>query len=104
MRNSYTENEIIVCAYIARFGRDDFKESDVVRIKNRSLSSIKMKVQNIAAMLDEEGFSYSQKVSRLSGLPTGQTGRRTNWDIVKQYTNMPKAVHKSRCDEIFLNL
>jgi hypothetical protein len=44
MRNLYTVNEIIVCAYIARFGRNDFKESDVVRIKNRSLSSIKMKV------------------------------------------------------------
>jgi hypothetical protein len=97
MRNLYTENEIIVCAYIARFGRNDFKESDVVRTKNRSLSSIKMKVQNIAAMLDEEGFEYSDEVSRLTGLPAGQKGRRTNWDIVRLYAKTPKTNHYKKC-------
>lgn len=53
MRNLYTEKEIVVCTYIARFGRNDFNENDIVKIKSRSLSSIKMKVQNIAAMIDE---------------------------------------------------
>lgn len=83
MRNLYTENEIIVCAYIARFGRDDFNESDIEKIANRSLSSIKMKVQNIAAMLDESGVKTSDQVSKLTDLPAGQTGRKTNWDVVK---------------------
>jgi hypothetical protein len=81
MRNPYTENEIIVCAYIARFGRNDFNEEDIVNLENRSLSSIRMKVQNIAAMLEEEGIKHSEEVSKLTGLPAGQKGRRTNSDL-----------------------
>ena len=102
MKNLYTEKEIILCAYIARFGRDDFNESHVVRIKNRSLSSIKMKVQNIAAMIEEEGYECNESVSKLKGLPTGQTGRRTNWDIVKKYVDLCRADHKRECMGLFL--
>ena len=97
MRNLYTEDEIIVCSYIARFGRCDFDEGDVEKIKKRSLSSIKMKVQNIASMLEEEGFECSKEVSKLTGLPHGLKGRRTNWDIVKRYANMPKDKHREIC-------
>ncbi|MDO8836726.1 MAG: hypothetical protein Q7V01_14090 [Vicinamibacterales bacterium] len=100
MRNLYTENEIVVCTYVARFGRDDFTENDVVKIKGRSLSSIKMKVQNIAAMLDEAGANTSDQVSKLTGLPVGQTGRKTNWDVVKQYKTLPKDEHQKRCISI----
>lgn len=96
----YTENEIIVCTYIARFGRDDFSENDIVEIKKRSLSSIKMKVQNIASMLHEAGVKTSGEISKLTGLPTGQRGRKTNWDIVKQYIKMPKDEHRKRCLDI----
>lgn len=100
MRKLYTENEIIVCTYIARFGNDDFSEHDVVKITNRSLSSIKMKVQNIAAMLNEAGAKTSDQVSKLTGLPQGQTGRKTNWNVVKQYQTLPKDEHRKRCSAI----
>lgn len=100
MKNLYTENEIIVCTYISRFGYNDFTESDVEKITNRSLSSIKMKVQNIASMLDESGAETSDQVSKLTGLPAGQTGRKTNWDIVKNYKQLPKSEHRKKCLEI----
>ena len=103
MRNLYTENEIVVCTYIARFGRDDFNEHDIVKIKSRSLSSIKMKVQNIAAMLDESGAQTSNEVPKLTGLPEGQSGRKTNWDIVKQYVNFPQNEHRKKCIDILNN-
>jgi hypothetical protein len=99
MKN-YTEDEIIVCTYIARFGRDEFIENEVEIIQRRSLSSIKMKIQNIAAMIDEAGAETSDQVSKLSGLPTGQKGRKTNWDIVKQYVYMPKYEHRERCLQV----
>ena len=100
MRNLYTENEVVLCAYIARFGREDFTENDVAIFGNRSLSSVKMKVQNIAAMLYEAGFETSDQVSKLTGLPAGQTGRKTNWDIVKKYVNLQKADHRKKCIDI----
>jgi len=100
MRNLYTENEVVMCAYIAIFGREDFNEAEVVKIKQRSLSSIKMKVQNIAAMLDEAGIETSEQVTKLTGLPTGETGRKTNWDVVKQYMELPKAEYRKKCIDI----
>ena len=100
VKNFYTEYEIILCCYISRFGRNLFKEEDIAKINNRSLSSIKMKVQNIASMLDEEGAKTSHEVSKLTGLPAGQTGRRTNWDVVKRYANMPQEEHRKKCIEI----
>ena len=100
MRNLYTEEEIIVCTYISRFGRENFKESDIVKIRNRSESSIKMKVQNIASMLDEADYENSDEVSKLTGLPEGQIGRKTNWDVVRQYATMPKVEHLRKCTDI----
>jgi hypothetical protein len=61
-----------------------------------------MKVQNIAAMLDEEGYHSSNEVSKLTGLPAGEKGRRTNWDIVKQYIEMPKNEYHKKCIEILV--
>ena len=52
-RNLFTKDEIILCTYLARFGKQEFDENDIQKLKARSISSIKMKVQNIASMLDE---------------------------------------------------
>ena len=41
-RNFYTKEEIILCTYIARFGRENFNENDIHRLNERSVSSIKM--------------------------------------------------------------
>ena len=100
---SYTEEEIILCTYIALYGRRDFKEEDIVPIERRSLSSIKMKVQNICAMLKEEGKSFSKECSPLSGKPRGEKGRRTNWEWVEKYEKMSKADLLSRCKKILNN-
>jgi hypothetical protein len=82
-RNLFTEEEVTLCTYLARFGRDAFNEEDISHLKSRSIPSIKMKVQNIAAMLNEEGFNVNENISLLSGKPSGERGRRTNWNIVK---------------------
>ena len=97
----FTENEIILCTYIAKFGRGLFNEKRISRIEKRSEDSVKLKVQNIAAMLDEEGYKYSPEVSPLSGVTTGEKGRRTNWDTVKTVAGLNKEELKSRCKEIF---
>ena len=81
-RKLYTKEEIMLCTYIAKFGRSAFDESSISRLQQRSIPSIKMKVQNIAAMLTEEGFKISQDVAKLFGKTTGKKGRRRNWDIV----------------------
>ena len=39
-RNLYTKEEIILCTYIARFGRTEFSESDIHKLKERSVGSI----------------------------------------------------------------
>ena len=78
-RKLYTTDEIVLCTHIARFGRGLFTEQKITDLENRSISSVKMKVQNIAAMLKEEGYKYNGDVSCLSGVTTGEQGRRTNW-------------------------
>ena len=99
-RKLFTENEIILCTYIARFGRGYFNEKRICRIESRSESSVKMKVQNIASMLEEEDHPYSSEVSCLSGVTTGEKGRRTNWSIVKDLVELEKHELKEQCKNI----
>jgi hypothetical protein len=99
-RKLFTENEIILCTYIARFGRGYFNEKRICRLEIRSESSVKMKVQNIASMLDEEDYPYSSEVSCLSGVTTGEQGRRTNWNIVKGLVESEQHELKEQCKSI----
>jgi len=101
MRKLFTDQEIVLCTYIAKYGRGYFNEKRITRLENRSEDSVKMKVQNIAAMLEEEGFQHSPDVSALSGVPKGEEGRRTNWDIVAPIAEISKEEHKNMCKEIF---
>ena len=50
---------------VARFGRDKYDELAIHNWCSRSLYSIRMKVQNIAAMTDEERYPVSQTVLHL---------------------------------------
>jgi len=81
-RKLFTKEEVMLCTYIARFGRAQFDEANIHFLENRSLPSIKMKVANIASMLAEEGFETHQDISKLTGKKQGEKGRKTNWDIV----------------------
>jgi hypothetical protein len=69
-------------------------------ISGRSGASIQMKIQNIAAMLDEEGIARESDVSPLKGVPAGQSGRRTNWDWIERLASIPKAELLSICRRI----
>ena len=100
-RNLFTENEIVLCTYIARFGRAKYDESAIHNWCSRSLGSIKLKVQNIAAMLDEEGYPFSSRVTPLSGRPHGETGRRTNWNVVSSLVQLSQGAHYAKCISIF---
>ncbi len=99
-RNLFTKDEITLCTYIARFGKREFDENDIQKLKERSISSIKMKVQNIASMLDEEGFETDDNVSKLTGKPPGEKGRKTNWDIVSKLAGLKKQDLLSLCQKI----
>ena len=89
-RNYYTKEEIILCTYIARFGKNEFDEQDIHQLKERSIASIKMKVQNIASMLFEQGFETNSDIPQLTGKPSGKSGRMTNWDIVEPLARINK--------------
>jgi actin-related protein len=99
-RNLFTKDEITLCTYIARFGKREFDENDIQKLKERSISSIKMKVQNIASMLDENGFETDDNVSKLTGKPPGEKGRKTNWDIVSKLADLKKQDLLSLCQKI----
>ena len=100
MKNLYTKEEIILCTYIARFGRNEFSESDIHNLKKRSVSSIKMKVQNIASMLVENGYNIDSSVSQLTGNPPGKKGRLTNWDTVKDLAEISRTDFYDICSKI----
>lgn len=59
-----------------------------------------MKIQNIASMLDEEKIKRYNNVRPLTGKTTGESGRRTNWNIVKLYIDKPKDAFLTKCNEI----
>ena len=101
----YTKEEVILCTYAAMYDVDDFGGINQIHLlHNRSLSSIKMKIMNIASMLDENGIRFNDnKVSPLTGLPTGKRGRRTNWDIVETIYSLPKEEFLKKCKIIIGN-
>lgn len=100
-RNTYTSNEITLCAYVALYDTHEFGGAEAIHdLTGRSLSSIKMKIGNMAAMLDEEGVARNSQVSPLSGTPPGQGARRTDWEAVKLIVSMPKPQLQSLCRRI----
>jgi hypothetical protein len=55
--NSFTEDEVVLCAYAALHDGNEFGGIDGVhRWTNHSTSSISMKIRNIAAMLEQDGL------------------------------------------------
>lgn len=101
VRTPFTRDEIVLCAYAARFDGTDFGAVEAIHsIGSRSRDSIQLKVLNIAAMLDEEGVPRESAVNPLSGLPAGQQGRRTNWDIVSELLSLTREQHLAECRAI----
>ena len=95
------KDEIILCTYIARFGRRFIDEGQICSLSHiRSVASIKANVSNIAHMMLEEGYGCSRKVSPLSGKPTGEQGRRTNWEVVRTLVDLTEPEFKRQITEI----
>ncbi len=94
VRKRYTENEIILCTYIARFGRSFINEETISSLFDRPARSVRMKVQNIARMLSEEGYRYSQEVSPWGG------GHRTDWHTVQPYADLEEPDFTARVKEM----
>jgi len=103
VKNYYSEDEIILCTYIARFGRGLLVEKKVSTFGKRPISSVQMKVQNIAAMLDEKGIPRSLDITPLSGKTTGRSGRETDWPVVEKLASMEKSEIWTKCKEILTN-
>ena len=100
-RSAFTRAEVVLCAYAARYNSDDFGGVEAIHsLTARSRDSIQLKVLNIAAMLDEEGVTRESSVNPLSGLPAGQQGRRTNWDVVSELVSLTREQHLTECRSI----
>lgn len=99
-KNYYTEQEVVLCAYIALYGSGLLSEKKIANFGTRSEGSVKMKVQNIAAMLDDKGISRCADIKALSGMPPGESGRETDWPIVKKVVVSGKAEHWAQCKSI----
>lgn len=102
-RNCYTENELTLCAYAALYEQNDFGGiKAIAQITNRSAASIKMKIQNFVAMLNEEGLPCSPSIPPLSGKPHGERGRRTHWPILKPLTLLSRESLLMKCRKILV--
>jgi hypothetical protein len=100
-RNYFTTGEIVLCTYAALYDARDFGGvSEIEGITGRSPASIQMKIQNIAAMVDDAGIARSSDVSPLTGLPAGETGRRTNWEIVEPLVRLSRQAFLEHCRKI----
>ena len=81
-RRPFSQEELILCIYAARYDTGDIGGIEAVQsLHSWSYASIKMKVQNIVAMLDEEGVGRTNSEHALTGLPAGKKGRRTNCNL-----------------------
>ena len=97
-RNAFTHDELVLCIYAALYDIADFGGLEQIHgIQSRSVASIRMKIQNLVAMCDEAGVTRQNSEHPLTGLPQGQTGRRTNWDVVSHYSGVSREDHLQQC-------
>ena len=90
-RNAFTRGELVLCIYAALYDIDDFGGlNEIHSLHSRSVASIRMKIQNLVAMCDEAGVARHNSEHSLTGLPHGQKGRRTNWDLVSHYSSISR--------------
>jgi hypothetical protein len=102
-KNYFTDDEIVLCTYAALYDAEDFGGvSRIEKLTNRSRSSIKMKIQNIAAF-HEAGIRRHSRVSPLTGLTTGRSGRTTNWKTVEPLAKLTKQSLFEKCCRILGN-
>ena len=100
-RSPFTREELVLCIYAAIYDIADIGGLDAIHMmKSRSRSSIRMKIQNLVSMCDEQGVPRFSDEHPLTGLPAGETGRRTNWDLVSEYSRVSRSEHLQECNRI----
>ena len=103
MPNIYTNEEVVLCAFIALYDKGLLNTRKITSLTGRSETSIKLKVQNIAAMLDYKGIARNQSVAALTGQVRGEIGRETDWGVVEPLLQIGKDAHWKRCKEILIS-
>ena len=97
-KNNFTNDEIVLCAYATLYDENEIGGiNGIHQLTQRPLSSINMKIRNIAAKLDEEGISRSNQVVPLTGTPQGGKSRLTNWAVVEPLTRKSKRDFQAQC-------
>lgn len=104
MKNRYQMEEIVLCTYAAWFDEKDFGGIDKIynlySPPKRSLASIKMKISNIASMLDQEGIERHNNVPSLAGTINSEPGRKTDWPVVELLIKKTKEELLALCKNI----
>jgi hypothetical protein len=90
-RMRYTPEEIVLCTYVAMYDENDLVGLTIIAgLHGRGVGSLRMKRNNIASSLDQEGIVRETTFEALSGMPRGESGRRTNWEIVEPLLELSK--------------
>lgn len=97
----FSEDEIVLCTYVVLYDGYEFGGTLAIHdLTGRSFLSIKMKIRNMAAMLDANGIERSVNISPHKGAPSGRPARRTDWCIIEQLVSMPRTQLLSKCRSI----
>jgi len=90
-RIRFRPEEIVLCTYAAMYDEDDFGGlREISALHGRGYGSLRAKRNNIAWMLDDEGIDRATSFQGLSGARRGESGRRTNWEIVEPLLELSK--------------
>ena len=94
-------DEVTLCTYAALYNANDFGGVEkIARLTGRSLGSIRMKIQNMAAMFDDKNVKRSSSVSPLTGTPPGQPARETHWLEIQGLLALSREDLKAKCLKI----
>ena len=101
MRNLFTKEEKILCAYIALYD-DSISIEDIEYLINRSTTSINMKIQNYAALFDFLNVKRNNKITPLSGKKHGESGRMTDRETIEPLIKLGKDNLLRKCKDIII--
>ena len=99
----FTPEEVTLCAYIAMYDGYEFGGDKAVHyLAHRSLQSIKMRIRNIVAALDEDNVQRSANITPHKGASGNGLARRTDWHIISNLVNLPRSQFLTECRRILV--
>lgn len=94
----FERQEVIVCAYVAMYGDEDLGGlARAAESLNRDAGSLRLKVQNIVAMLDVRGLPRNPTTRPLAGRTTGRPPHDTDWVVIEPFTRILRNEHLAVC-------